>query len=428
MRNGKLCTITAVVSWVCMEIFYFAYIKWRVAPKLCPKTSRYPFRFNDPVNMVLGVYETLLRLNTYSFESFVSKFFLNAPICEIHAGNFESFLSWAVYRDSFINLSVSERDVVALLRDKASELFCITWKEGYNPTIQHIQCGIEELHYIHLPLTYSLVVKGFERGIEYYFIHKYGFQLYQSPSSSSISYFIRVHSQSTKPPVILFHGICTGWSNFNKMIQTLICDRTVILFNYACTKRHSMRFEVPSADEVANSVEMILWTHAIARVSLIGSSWGTFLVGWVARLKPHLVAHITLLDPVTLNVFLPDTIYTILYKPCQTIMDYLLHVCVRRDLTIANTLCRMVWYNVSVCLSELSGDIGITVGISSDDLFISVPTTIELVKQSNGTRVVDGKKPVQLFVWEEMAHGDSVYTSRCIQEVIRELDARTCEK
>ena len=85
----------------------------------------------------------------------------------------------------------------------------------------------------------------------------------------------------------------------------------MILYENDSVKWNWITFEVPEPELVCQNVVDILQRHSIAKVSIISHSWGTFLAGWIARLKPHLVSHLTLVEPIAMNVELFETTFSV---------------------------------------------------------------------------------------------------------------------
>ena len=75
-------------------------------------------------------------------------------------------------------------------------------------------------------------------------------------------------------------------------------------------------------------------------MSIVSHSWGTFLAGWIARLKPELVSHLTLIEPIAINVELFETTFSVLYKQGCGLDEVLMYLFVRNDITISNNLRR----------------------------------------------------------------------------------------
>jgi pimeloyl-ACP methyl ester carboxylesterase len=97
---------------------------------------------------------------------------------------------------------------------------------------------------------------------------------------------------------------------------------------------------VPDPTSVCNSIVQILAAHDISKVSIIAHSWGTFLAGWVVKMRPDIVSHLTLIEPVAMNVVLFETTYAIIYKPPVDISGYLLYYFVRKDISVSNAIHR----------------------------------------------------------------------------------------
>lgn len=58
----------------------------------------------------------------------------------------------------------------------------------------------------------------------------------------------------------------------------------------------------------------VLEKHKLIRVSLVGHSFGSITAGWFVKRYPSAVSHLTLIDPVSLLLALPDVAHKFLYR------------------------------------------------------------------------------------------------------------------
>jgi pimeloyl-ACP methyl ester carboxylesterase len=360
--------------------------------------------------------------NKYSFQEFACGFCNEANFNDIFAENFDSFLAWCIYVTELNDLDPKKREIVINLRKLAAEKFKFTWKEGYNPNVTHAKFNLEDVKYIHRPLLLYILVKLVNIIYNARYFWFTGFERHTLKGGTS--FWIREDKFSTKLPIVIFHGICSGWFYYAEMATLLSSDRTIILYDFDPVNLNSMVFDVPTASEVNDDLDQILKKFFIKKICLVAHSWGTFLSNWIIRMSPHLIEHLTLIDPISLTVVLPETTYTILYKPPDVLADYLLYYFVRHDLTISNILHRnFAWFNVALSFADIPNNIGVTIGISAKDELISYKAINELtdhyarIRKSLKSKNNESVAHIKKVVWSDLKHGESITNMNCIKEI-----------
>jgi pimeloyl-ACP methyl ester carboxylesterase len=208
---------------------------------------------------------------------------------------------------------------------------------------------------------------GFQRleidGMKYWYKRQGGDAL---PSSSE-------ESTGTEP-LVFMHGISTGWLVYLSMVKALGKNRTLILVDLDAIKIKSLNFDMPTPEQYVNRVNRLLVRHNIQRASFVGHSFGSITAGWFVRHFPEKVSHLTLIDPVSLLLGLPNVAYSFLYRKPSTLMEWIIHVTAARELTISYSLRRhFFWHNNNLWLEDIPARIGIVVGVSSNDEIINAP-------------------------------------------------------
>jgi hypothetical protein len=79
-------------------------------------------------------------------------------------------------------------------------------------------------------------------------------------------------------------------------------------------KLESLTFRMPIPNSFCVDVMDILHRHQIAKVSVVGHSFGSITSGWLVNRYPSVVSHLTLVDPVSLLLALPDVAFKFLYR------------------------------------------------------------------------------------------------------------------
>jgi pimeloyl-ACP methyl ester carboxylesterase len=415
------------LGYVLIEVIFYVYAKCFLAPKLNKILSTQTAWFKDPDSLLNDVFDMLKSVNdVYPIETFLSGSFRLAAFEDIHAGNFDSFLAWALYTSHLHDTSEDEKTNIVTHRKRVEKQFNLSFQEGTHSGIDHIKFNLDDLGYIHHPLSLSMLVKSIDLYSDLTNFYWRGFR-HQSVGTGSRrgTYWIREIPNSKKSPLVFFHGICSGWFFYAKIVTAISSDRTVILYDYDCTKLNSLSFTVFTAQEVNSHVMQILKKHDIEqKITLFGHSWGTYLAGYIIRLSPQVVQHLVLVDPVCFVATLPETVYTVLYKPSVTTEDYLLAYFLRADLTLAHTLKRHVaWYNIYFSFSYIPDDIAVTVGLASGDILLSFPALNKMTDSFISSRVDTSRAhssskvaSCSKLVWQ-IPHAEAMVSDTCIAEI-----------
>ena len=166
----------------------------------------------------------------------------------------------------------------------------------------------------------------------------------------------------------MFHGITTGWGLYINLIRVLAQNRTVVLIDLEGIKIKSMSFQLPTPEQFANKVHNILKRHKIKRCSIVAHSFGSVSCTWFLRYHPESISHITMIDPVSILLMLPDVAYSFLYRTPSNFFQCIVYFCASRDLTVSHMLHRQFWwYNNIFWLDDLPAHIGLVVGLAGND-------------------------------------------------------------
>jgi len=166
----------------------------------------------------------------------------------------------------------------------------------------------------------------------------------------------------------MFHGITTGWGLYINLIRVLAQNRTVVLIDLEGIKIKSMSFQLPTPEQFANKVHNILKRHKIKRCSIVAHSFGSVSCAWFLRYYPESISHITMIDPVSILLMLPDVAYSFLYRTPSNFFQCIVYFCASRDLTVSHMLHRQFWwYNNIFWLDDLPAHIGLVVGLAGND-------------------------------------------------------------
>jgi len=402
------------ILWIVMELSFYYLLRSVVHPKLQPLGTPLPCPV-DPVECIFRVMDSIDALKSYSIESYLSGFFRGAKFEDIYHENIRSFLSWAMYVKYVPDLTDEEYKKVDTAYQEVFSRHPILHllKKGFNPKIKHVAFNLEPVPFIHRPLFLYILMGLVEFFSTALFLRRFGFQCLNMKGNT---YWYR-QGNSMKEPMLFFHGISSGWAFYTHLIKQLGKDRTIVLVDLEATKIKSLAFTMPTPAKFTEIVASILKRHHIEKVSVVGHSFGTISAGWIVSLRPDLVSHVTLMDPVSLLLALPDVAYNFLYRVPSNMVEWLIFFNAAREITISNMLHRhFSWYRNILWLEDIPPEIGVVVGTASKDEITSPYSIQEYVANCRSLRVKaiqaakEKNEPVDIamiegIMWDGYSHG-----------------------
>eukprot|EP00456_Euglypha_rotunda_P044283 TRINITY_DN3490_c0_g1_i16.p1 TRINITY_DN3490_c0_g1~~TRINITY_DN3490_c0_g1_i16.p1 ORF type:complete len:304 (+),score=2.37 TRINITY_DN3490_c0_g1_i16:208-1119(+) len=239
-----------------------------------------------------------------------------------------------------------------------------------------MKLSLDPLLYIHRPLALYGVIKGFD-----YFTHAYLYTLgFRKYSHNSVLYWVwQDNIKESTPcgtPVVLIHGIGAGFLPYILFIRRIRFlpkqQRPPAIFLIELP-HISMQIcsVVPSSHQTVDAIATALTRHGgWGQARFIGHSYGTYVVSWMIKQKPQMVAGAILIDPVCFLTFTPKTAYSFLYKQPTTAEEHIIHFFVSRELHIANVLTRHFWWWENCLWVEDFGNIPVTAFLAGQDAIV----------------------------------------------------------
>mmetsp|Transcript_14146 Transcript_14146/g.47756 ORF Transcript_14146/g.47756 Transcript_14146/m.47756 type:complete len:444 (-) Transcript_14146:433-1764(-) len=335
----------AVAVVLVLEVVFFIAVRILLLP-LLQRRSPVPPQDEDAVEVIKRITAMVDRLDSVSPEGFIEGWFLGTvKAADVKRGDVHSFLSWAMYScDSASVRADAEREarvgvgVAELERQLGRRL-----APGTTPGARHCRMTMEPVPMVHRPLLMYVALsvvdmccwwvfyqRGFRR------INRHGLGVwYRNGSGSSPDAL----------PVVVLHGISSGWAAYSRLVGRLCEDpcRPVLLVDYPAVKM-KLRFDPMPRDRFVHAVGSIMEELGLRQAAFLGHSFGSVLVAWMARRRPELVAHVTLLDPVCLLLSLPDVSFNFLYRRPSTITEHFIHLFAAREIGVSYVLRRAFWW------------------------------------------------------------------------------------
>jgi len=170
---------------------------------------------------------------------------------------------------------------------------------------------------------------------------------------------------------------------------------------------------VPSSQETVDAIATALNRHGRwSQARFIGHSYGTYVVSWVIKQMPEIVAGAILIDPVCFLTFTPKTAYSFLYKTPATAEEHIIHFFVSRELHIANVLTRHFWWWENCLWIHEIGNIPVTAFISGQDTIVPSEAVLRYLN----------KYHVPVIYYDKFIHAEFLVREKPMQDIIDTLN------
>lgn len=364
--------------WLVVEVIFGVLLCYATETSLQRLTK--PLNYDDcPVVIVTRMLDNLNELKTYDLKKFLEGWFCGAKLEMIRRENYTHFLSWVMYAAVKNDLNEDQLKRVESIVDELETRLSVKFESGYNQDVQHVCMTLQPIKYLHRPLAIYLLL-GIKNVFADMSLQALG---YQRRRLRGVNYWYRrcpPSSPQQHTPTVFFHGISTGWDNYMLLVNHLSSDRAIFLFDLDGVKSHSLNFSMPTPEAYSETVRLVLEKHNCSKVNLVGHSFGTITASWFVKAHPSYVAHLTLIDPVSLLLSHPEVAFNFLYRKPKKLMEWGIHLLVSTEVTISNALRRNFWwYKNDLWLEDVDSSIGVHVSLAGGDEVCNSETVYEYV-------------------------------------------------
>lgn len=330
-------------------------------------------------------------------ETYLKKWFKNAPASEIKRDNVKEFLAWA-----FLNTgswSASEDAELESYVDQFEHLLHRRIPPGRG-TAKALRLTLDAHEPLHRSLLWYACV-GFVDVLAFLHMRYHGFDFHRAPlshfhklfpfrpiapllasavsPSPSLTYFHRPHTSTTQLPILFIHGIGIGLYPYVRFLGELHAAAPDV--GIIALEIHSISFRLTPAPltpaELCAQVLHILAHHGWERCVLVSHSYGSVL-------STHLLHHaqlaarigpVLLVDPVCFLLHLPDVAYNFTVRVPRRANEYQLWYFASKDIGVSWTLARHFFWADNILWREdlVSGarkDWPTTVSLGGKDLIV----------------------------------------------------------
>ena len=413
--------------WVLLilELWFFCYTKLYLIPKLNSMRVEPPSVDNTLYDRFMTNWQRISQLNHYSIQECVEQYFQKMPLEEIKRDNFKDFFGHTVFEKPYTKLTEEELEIVEKHINHLEALLGRNIEKGYNPEAKHLLSIIQHPTYrvYHRPLIlYWLNNLGVmaDYGV---MTHYYGFErMYYN--KTNLYYWYRPAIQNdgeNAETIVLYHGIVSSMFIYYNIFARFP-DKNVVVIDLEHIKMNSFVFSGPSEEEFAQATYDILQHHNIERITLVGQSFGSFMVKWFLQRYQYMVNKLVLLDPVAIMlVIYPEVAYNFLASSPKEWYSYVVQYFVWTELTVAHNMHRQFWWYKNILyLEDIHLNIPVLIGMAEHDCYMNTKGLYELLMNYKESYDVE---QWTIVYWKDAFHNDSVYHEKRFGDVAKWIES-----
>jgi len=358
-------------------------------------------------------------------------YFLDIPMEKIGRDNLAEWMSWAFFGKDFKTLSNDEREENYEYVSFAENLMMIKLSDGYISNLKAARLTLDPLFATQRPFFFYLVIYIVNQSI-HILLRLLGYKKLNNYNSKAQKIYYRPGTWSNKQikkpiPILFVHGIGIGFAHYLLLLWKFPTEQDIYLVEWPHV---AMQFssEVPSSNEVVDTLLRLFNDYKHDKVCLIGHSLGSTLVTWLLHhpIAKSYVSSTLLLDPVTFLLCDPAVATTFVYKDPVTTIDFLMHFFLSRELFIANALSRHFSWSENILFVEDLNDnsdpnfkINNTIVISLSDTIIPVNPIITYFK----SKTKQGYNNFEVILFDG-GHGEMFLYYNKVQILIDKIKQR----
>lgn len=270
---------------------------------------------------------------------FMSRWFGGTPIESLRRSDLVAWVAYSLWARHVEQLTPEDRaEAEALVAHFLRQTGLVVREAGGGgdgePAAPLMRHTLDAIVAWHRPLLYYAIVQGLLDGVVCTLAMRcLGFK-YRHTNGIDVGFWVRqpppLATRTAASPILFFHGVGIGLLPYLGLIHSLVCanrSRTAICAVLpSCTSRVP-RVSVtatPTTSQFVRATLDLLTDLDIARVSVVGHSFGTACAAWLVRAAPAHVERLVLLDPIVFNLHYPTLVRSFFYRFPQTLWQFVM--------------------------------------------------------------------------------------------------------
>jgi pimeloyl-ACP methyl ester carboxylesterase len=429
-------------TWFVFELMFFVYCQRVNKSVQGQPPEEKVVRLNKEARQTL--IERCLQTST-SPEEFAESWYLSHhKFHDLKRDNIKEWLAWGLFHRHNAENDMTDDEKVELAemvdRFEASCAPCggekLKIPDGYNAEAKLMKFSEEPVTHTHRPFVmYTIVHFIIQEILTPLRMSRLGFARQQH---STLVFHFRAGMFPEREPIVFIHGLGVGMLPYDKFLTRLVAltdDDSSSLYGRSilCVELHvvSQRLLPPNLhrDDFISEMREIMNGLGYSNGGImIGHSYGSFAVSWLAQHASDLVFALGLFDPACLFLHYPNTLYSILYKTPTNGHERFMHFLIREELFFnAHARRHFFWYANIFFLEDFDTVNKPTMVLLSDeDFIVPVDNVRKYVENFNkGHQLANPKYEngtVDVTYLEKCDHGGFIRTDQHLTKVLAGIE------
>jgi pimeloyl-ACP methyl ester carboxylesterase len=328
-------------------------------------------------------------------EDYLRKWFLGAQLTDIRKENVKEFFLWA-----FFNRGGDPGDDDEELEEYVTgteELLGRRFENGKGNAVC-LRLTLDEVKILHRSILWYWCV-GFVDMLTVVRLKFYGFHLHRTRLShffdlfpwrflallsrkkspaKHLSYWHRPHTSKTQLPIVFIHGIGIGLYPYVDFLAELnqhddSNDQIGVIAIEMMPVSFRITHPVLDKDVLCSEIHEIIKHHGWDNFVLVSHSYGSAISTHLLKYAPiaNQIAAVTLIDPITFLLHLPDVAYNFTYRQPKAANEHQLYYFASMDMGVSHALSRCFFWSDNILWKEDLGDRPVTVSLAEKDLIVN---------------------------------------------------------
>jgi hypothetical protein len=153
------------------------------------------------------------------------------------------------------------------------------------------------------------------------------------------------------------------------------------------------------------------------------------MCSWVSQELPHMVSHVTFIDPIVFYLWKRDVAYNFLYRDPRNGLEVLMWYFASTEVHIVHVMRRHFWWYNNVCFPEhlprhpVSKQVVATIFLSSHDLIINAQEVYAHLLRAT-THENDQVMMIETIWWDGFTHGEMLLHLHSLLSVTSNVKCR----
>ncbi|KAH8658509.1 hypothetical protein BX600DRAFT_416310 [Xylariales sp. PMI_506] len=389
-------------------------------------------------------------------ERYLSKWFRDAPKCEIRWENVKDFYRWA-----FFNTDTPDAATEEELEGYVGGLEKLLGRplQPGRGNVRAIRMTLDKVEMLHRSLTWYMCVFVVD-SLTFVYLQSLSFCFYRPPVLSwlavfpprpfalftaykspaeILSYWYRPHFSKKRLPILFIHGIGVGLYPYIDFLADVCTPESgdgqigiIAVEIMAISSRLTM--EALLKDRMCKEIECIIMDHGWDRFMLVSHSYGSVIATHLLR-NPQInrmIGPVFFIDPVSFLLHLPDVAYNFTYRLPTKTKEYQLWYFGAKDMGVSHTLFRRFFWTENVLWKEDMQGHRVAVALAGKDTIVDAETIKAYLIGAEGSILQIGSKAdgirqrsnLEVLWFQDLDHGQvfKSNSTRCkLVDIINEF-------